>query len=705
MSKHSTLVPGLLTLAFALVACGGDAAVVAPPQLPVTAAALPTPATFAPAHGVDAAAMDRTTAAGVDFYGFANGAWMKSAVIPDDRSSTGPFLQIAEQVEARTKAIVEQCALARAAHGSPEQRIGDAYASFLDEAAVAALGARPVQPALARVEAIKDKVALASYLGEKLRADVDPLNNTNFETSHVLGLWAEQDLNDPSRVAPYLLQGGLGMPDRSYYLDASLHMQELRTKYVDYLRTVLDLAGVPQAAAKAKRVFELETAIAKVHVTRVDSEDVKKANNPWTREEFAKRAPGLDWRAFLVAAKLDAQPRFIVWHPAAVTGLAVLVKSQPLDAWKDYLVVRAITDAAPYLSKPFTDATFAFYGTALRGTPKERDRWKLAIDVANHEVGDAIGKVYVERHFRPEYKRELGQMVDAIVAAFARRVDGLGWMAPSTKEKAKAKLATLKVGVAYPETWRDDTGLEILRDDPLGNAERAELFEYRRALAKLGKPVDRGEWVMTPQTVNAVNLPLRNALNFPAAIFEPPFYDPEATLAVKFASIGAIIGHEISHSFDDQGALFDATGKLASWWTPDDFSHFETSGSALAKQYDAYRPFPDLALNGKQCLSENIADLAGLAASYDAWRSTLGDRPAPVVDGLTGEQQFFVSFAQSWQGKIRDAALRARIATDGHAPGQYRAITVRNLDAWYLAFDVKPADALYLPADARVRVW
>jgi len=296
-------------------------------------------------------------------------------------------------------------------------------------------------------------------------------------------------------------------------------------------------------------------------------------------------------------------------------------------------------------------------------------------------------------------------MVSGIVAAFGRRVDALSWMAAETKEKARAKLKTLRVGVAYPDAWRDDSGLTIVRGDALGNAERAQLYRYKLALAKIGKPADRGEWAMAPQEVNAVNLPVRNALNFPAAIFAPPFYDPEATAAVKYAAIGAIIGHEISHSFDDQGAQFDADGKLASWWTPADFAHFQASGAALASQYDSYKPFPDLAVNGKQCLGENIADLAGLAASYDAWKTSLGGQPAPVIDGLTGEQQFFVSFAQSWQTKTRDEAMRGQIATDGHAPAQFRALTVRNLDAWYAAFDVQPKDALYLAPEARVRVW
>jgi len=704
---RSVLGPLALGTAASLLACGGDE--LPPPVTPVVVAATvpvgPPPAPTTTAHGIDPSALDLAARPGTDFYEYANGAWLKSAQIPDDRSSTGPFVRIAEHVEERTRALLEECAAKGAAVGTPEQRIGDLYASFMDEAAIETKGLAPLAPALDRIAKVKDKRALAAVLGGDLRADVDALNNTSFHTSRLFGLWAEQDLNDPTRVAPYLLQGGLGMPDQSYYLDASPHMETLRTQYLAYLTTLLTLAKVKEPGATAKRVFALEQDIAKVHASRVESEDVKKANNPWAPADFAVKAPGLDWTAYWKAAALDVQHGFIVWHPAAVTGIAKLVKDRPLALWKEYLAARAIDRAAPFLPKAFGDASFAFYGTAMRGTPKPRERWKRGIDVTNAAVEGAVGKLYVERNFRPEYRKDLEEMVRALVLAFSRRIDRLAWMSPDTKAKAKAKLSTLKVGVAYPDVWRDDTGLDIVRGDALGNADRAELFAYKKALAKLGKPADRGEWVMAPQTVNAVNLPIRNALNFPAAIFEPPFYDPDATPAVKFAAIGAIIGHEISHSFDDQGALFDATGQLASFWTPEDFAHFEASGAALAKQFDAYRPFPDLAVNGKQCLSEDIADLAGLAVAYDAWKSTLDGKPAPTVDGRTGDQQFFLSFAQSWQSKIREPALRQRIATDGHAPPAYRALTVRNLDAWYAAFDVAPADALYLAPDARVRVW
>jgi putative endopeptidase len=700
--------PLLLTLAAISAACG-DATPpprVASPLPPASASAQPAavaPATTA--RGVDGAAMDRAVAPGEDFYGFANGGWLRATEIPADRPSTGAFVRIDEAVMLRTRAFLDAAAAGNAAAGSPERRMGDYYASVLDEAAIEARGVAPLKPVFDRLARITDKKALARELGSQLRVDVDPLNHTHFHTSNVFGLWVEQDLNNPARATAYVLQGGLGMPDRSYYVDDAARMQEVRAKYKAYITTLLKLAGIAKPEDKAARVLELEKKLAAVHASRADSSDVAKCNHPWKREDFAVKAPGLDWDAYFRAASLEQQD-FIAWQPQAIAGISALLASELLATWKDYLVVRALDRAAPLLPKAFVDAHFALYGTALRGTPQPRDRWKRAIDATNEALGDTVGKAYVERHFRPEHKAEVKSMVEAIAAAFGQRIDAIAWMSAETRAKAKAKLATLRVGIAYPDTWRDDAGFEVVRGDPLGNRERAGLFHAKRELAKLGKPVDRNEWAMNAHEVNALNLPVRNALNFPAAILEPPFFVAEATPAVKFGAIGAVIGHEISHSFDDQGAQFDAEGRFVNWWLPTDLQRFEQSGAALAAQYDRYRPFPDAPVNGKLTLSENIADLAGLAASYDAWKASLGGAPAPVTaDGLTGEQQFFISFAQSWQSKMREPALRQRLTTDGHAPGMYRALTVRNLDAWYGAFEVKPSDALFLAPEARVRVW
>jgi predicted metalloendopeptidase len=440
-------------------------------------------------------------------------------------------------------------------------------------------------------------------------------------------------------------------------------------------------------------------------VSREDSEDVVKGNNHWAREDFPVKAPGLDWARYFEAAGLAAQPSFVVWQPGAVTGLAALALSEPLGTWKDYLTFRALSQAGVSLPKAFVDERFAFYGTTLTGAQKLRDRWKRAVSVTDAALGEAVGRLYVAKYFPPADKARAEAMVKNEIAAFAIRIDRLDWMAPETKVRAKAKLAALKVGVGYPDKWRDYSALEVVKGDALGNARRASLFEYRRNLAKLGRPVDRGEWVMNPQLVNAVNLPAMNALNFPAAMLQPPFFDAHRPAVMDYGSSGAVIGHEISHSFDDQGALFDAEGRLKNWWTKSDFDHFTASAQALIRQYNEYRPFPDLAVNGKLTVSENIADVAGLAAAYDAYRISQGGKEAPAWHGVPGDQQFFIAFAQSWRDKIREAAARQRIVIDGHAPDEYRSDTVRNVDAWYAAFGVKPGQALYLAPKDRVRVW
>jgi predicted metalloendopeptidase len=482
-------------------------------------------------------------------------------------------------------------------------------------------------------------------------------------------------------------------------------MVAIRAQYLVHIEHVLGLAHIADAHAKASRIYDLEYRIAAVHGSREESEDVLKGNNHWVRADFTSRAPGLDWNAFFKAAQLGGQSDFTVWQPQAVTGISALVANQPLATWKDYLAFHAIERAADYLPKAFVEEHFAFHGHVLAGTPALRERWKRGVDATSAALGEAVGKLYVDHYFSPAEKARAEAMVRNLVAAFGQRIDNLDWMAAQTKVKAKEKLATLKVGVGYPDKWRDYSGLKIVRDDALGNFERSEQFEDQRNLAKLGKPVDRSEWAMTPQLVNAVNLPVMNALNFPAAILQPPYFDPERPAVMDYGAIGAIIGHEISHSFDDQGALFDASGRLHNWWTPQDLAHFKASAARLVAQYNAYRPFPDLAVNGKQTLSENIADVAGLTVSYDAYRLAMNGKTAPVTQGFTPDQQFFVSFAQSWREKVREPALRQRIIADGHAPDQYRADTVRNLDSWYPAFDVKPGQTLYLAPQDRVHMW
>ncbi|WP_296947114.1 M13 family metallopeptidase [uncultured Massilia sp.] len=635
---------------------------------------------------------------GDDFFAWANGDWLAQTEIPADRSSWGAMANLAEQTNQRIVKLIEDTAADKGA-GAEARKVSDYFGAYMNEAAIEARGTAPLAPVLAQIDAIQTRTDLARALGASIRADVDPLNNTDFATENLFGLWVAQGLHEPDKNRPYLLQGGLGMPDRAYYLDAGERMAGLRTQYQQHIAAMLKLAGRADAEARAAKVFALEVDIATAHASRADSADVRKADNAWTRKDFASKAPGLDWNAFFKAARLSDQNKFIVWHPAAVTGEAALVDKIDVAVWKDWLAFHRINQMAGVLPKAFADQAFAFYGKALSGTPQQSVRWKRALGATNAAMDEAVGKLYVAKYFPADNKKQLQQMVANIVAAFGKRIDKLDWMAPATRAQARQKLKTLYVGVGYPDKWKSYGGLKVVADDAFGNAMRAEAFRYGQQIAALHRKPDRGAWAMPPQLVNAVNLPLQNALNFPAAILQPPFYDPKAPDAANYGAIGAIIGHEISHSFDDQGAQFDAQGRLRDWWTREDLAHFQAASQKLVAQFNGYKPFPDLAVNGQLTLSENLADLAGLAAAYDAYKA------ADAGAGEEGDRQFFAGFAHSWRNKAREAAERRGILTDGHAPPQYRAATVRNLDAWYQAFDVQPGQKLYLAPEERVRVW
>ena len=688
-----------------LAACATAAPVPAPETAPppVAEAAKPKPkyGTF----GFDVAGMDTSVAPGDDFYAYANGGWMKTTEIPADSGSYATFAVLRDLAAERTRAILEDAASTDAAAGSNARKIGDYYASFMDEAAIEAAGAAPLKPELAAIAAIKTRADLSRELGATLRADVDALNMTDYTTDRLFGLWVAEDMNDTSKYRAYIMQGGLGLPDRAYYLDDSARFQDLRAKYKAHIAAMFTLAGVSDGEARAARILALETAIAKAHWTVDETGDVAKANNVWTRADLQKKAPGIDWNAWLQGAGMVEQPTFGAWQPSAIAGIAKLVGSQPIETWKDYLTFHAIERGAPYLSKAFADEHFAFNGTALAGTPQQRDRWKRGVDNTNAALGDAVGQMYVERHFTAQAKAQMQEMVKNILTAFDARIDRLDWMSAETKVKAKEKLAVFRVGVGYPDKWRDYSGLEIVRGDAYGNWRRGELFDYQRNVAKLKGPVDHDEWWMTPQTVNALNLPMQNMIVFPAAILEPTFFDPHADPAVNYGAIGGVIGHEIVHGFDDTGALFDVKGDLKNWWTPADMAQFKARGQALAAQYSAYEPLPGLHLNGNQVLGENIADLAGLAAAYDAYHLSLKGQPAPVIDGFTADQRFYFGWAQNYRSKFREASLRRNILSGVHSPGEYRALTVRNLDPWYPAFEVKPGQDLYLAPEQRVKIW
>jgi len=656
-------------------------------------------------HGIAVENMDRSVLPGNDFYDYANGGWIKRTELPPDRSRIGVFTRLSDLTDKRTAVLISEASKSKAQAGSSTRQIADLYNSFMAEAAIESRGLTPIKPHLDAIHAIANKKDLARALGATLRADVDALNNTNFHTPNLFGLWTAPGFNDSEHYAAYLLQGGLELPDREYYLADTPHMREVRAGYQRHISAMLKLAGFSDTDARATRIFELEHSIAEKHLTLAENDDIHKANNTWTLQDFTAKAPGLDWAEYFQSARLEKQKEFTVWQPTAFAGESALVASAPLETWKDWLAYHLIEDYAEYLPKAVADEQFNFVGKVLFGTPQQRPREKRGINLVNEYLGDAVGRIYAQRYFPPQAKAQADAMVANIIAAFRKRIDALDWMAPATKTEAKAKLDTLYVGIGYPESWHDYTGFQVKADDLFGNVWRGNLFEYHRQVNRLGKKVDRKEWSMSPQTVNAVNLPLQNALNFPAAILQPPFFDAKAPAAVNYGAIGSVIGHEISHTFDIEGAAFDAQGRVRNWWTDADLAHFNAATAKLAAQYNTYKPFPDLSVNGEQTLAENIADVAGISAAYDGYHAALAGKPAPEQDGLSGDQQFFIAFGQNWGGKSREAALRRQVMTDSHAPGQYRAATVRNIDAWYPAFQVKPGETLYLAPGERVRIW
>lgn len=656
-------------------------------------------------HGISVTNMDRSVRPGDNFYQYANGEWLRRTEIPPDRSRIGVFNSLSDLSNKRTAELIEAAAKANAAPGSNERKVADLYNSFMNEPEIESKGVAPLRAHLDEIAAIHNKKELAYALGKSLRADVDALNNTNFHTVNIFGLWVAPGFNDPEHYTAYLLQGGLALPDREYYLSDNEQMRDLRNKYQAHIATMLKLAGISDSESRTTRILELEKAIAEKHLSLAENEDIHKANNTWKQSEFSTKAPGLDWTEFFRGAGLTKQSSFIVWQPSAFAGESALVESSPLETWKDWLAFHLIEEYSSVLPKAFAEAHFEFFGKALSGTPQEQPRWRRGVTMVNTLLGDAVGQIYAKRYFPPEAKAEAQAMVTNIVAAFRHRIDALTWMDASTKAEAQAKLSALHVGVGYPATWKDYSSLEIKPNDVFGNLWRGRLFQYTTAVERLGSKVNRQEWSMTPQTVNAVNLPLQDALNFPAAILQPPFFDPKAPAAANYGAIGAVIGHEISHTFDTEGSVFDAQGRIRNWWTSADLTHFQAATAKLAQQYDAYEPLPGLHVNGEQTLAENIADVAGISAAYDGYRTSLQGKPAPVQEGFSGDQQFFLAYGQNWGGKSREGALRQQLLTDPHSPGEYRADTVRNIDAWYSAFDVKPGEKLYLDSKDRVRIW
>jgi putative endopeptidase len=645
--------------------------------------------------------MDTSVRPGDEFYLYANGSWEKNTPMRPDRAFESPASDIYDQHEEKLRDLIENAARAQEANS---RRISDFYRSYMDEPAIEAARLKPLESRLKAISAISDKRQLARALGETLRADVDALNMTNYHTDNLFGLWVAPGFDDSDHYHAYLMQGGIVLPDREYYVSDTADMREIRERYEHHVVTLLRLIGLDEPEKRAARIIALEHAIAQAHWSLAEDNDVHKANNIWKPADFVSKAPGLDWPEYFRAAGLEKQASFYVWQPSAFAGESALVASTPLRDWKGWLAFHTVEQYASVLPKAFADEEFSFWGKTLNGVSVQQPRWKRAVAVTDAHLPSELGRLYVQRHFPPEVKAQVQAMVSNLIAVYRQRLQGITWMAPATKAQAIAKLDALYVGIGYPDKW-DEEKYEVKPDDIVGNLWRSREATYQRERGRIGTAVDRKRWCMAPQTINAVNLPLQNSLNFPAAILQAPSFDAHAPAAANYGAIGAVIGHEISHTFDSEGSAFDSKGRLRNWWTKEDFAHFNAVAARLVAQYDAYKPFPDLALKGKQTLAENIADDAGLTAAYDAYKSSLKGQAAPEQNGFNGDQQFYLAFAQSWAAKLRPSALRNEVLTDTHSPDHWRVFEVRNQAEWYQAFDVKPDEKLYLPPNQRVQIW
>ena len=638
---------------------------------------------------------------GDDFFAYANGAWLEATAIPQGRNAWSVREEIEGETRARIARLLDDAR--SAAPGSFARKAADFRAAWLNDSAVEARGAVPLKLLLDSIDAVTDRAALTRLLGRGMRADVDPLNWGVYESTSLIGLSVEKGNHGERTYLAFLLQGGLGLPDRAQYLSAEQSMQALRARYRDYIAAVVGFEGFDRTDQRAERVLALETAIAATHATREQSASDLNADNLWSRDDFARRAPGIDWSAFFAAAGLERQQSFVVWQPTAITGVAGLIASQPLDVWKDYLRFHVADGLVEVLPRVVAERAAALRAS-LPGRPAAVTRADRAITVTHAKMSDAVGRMYAERYFPPEQKARVQRIVGNVFDAFVKRVERSTWMSPATKLLALAKLKQLYVGIGYPEQWQDYTDLAIDPADAIGNLQRVAVSDYRRMLARLGAPVDDKEWWIGPHTVGAILVFQQNAYDFSAALLQPPKYDATASDAASYGAIGAIIGHDVSHFVDALGAAYDVGGAARHWWTGADSARFQQLAEPLVRQFAGYHPFPDASIDGRLTETENIADLAGLAAAFDAYRATLGARAADRSYVRAQDREFFIGWAQGWRTKMNDAAMRSQLTSD-HAPAMYRVDTVRNLDAWYDAFDVISGQRLFLDPKARVRIW
>ncbi len=669
---------------------------VATAVLAISAPALARPATDAPKYGtfgIDLSTEDASIKPGDDFWTFANGGWAKRTAIPADKTSVGYANILSDEAEANVRLILDDMAKNPGQYGATGKQVGDFYASWMDEAGIEARGTAPLKPYLAKIDAVTDLKGLQTLFA-----------SVGYEAP--IGLGTIPDLADPTRYTAATGQGGLSMP-RDYYLNPGEKYDGYRKAYRAYIEQILTLTGVTGAATKADTILALETAMAKDQWSPEQSRDIAKLNDPEDLAGLTKKAPEFDWALMLKTAGLDASPKVLMTQNTAIAAMGKIMVATPLSVWKDYLTFHFVSDNAPYLPKAFDTARFDFFSKKLAGVEQQRDRWKRGVQQTNGALGEAVGALYVAKYFPPAAQAQMSELIENLRGAYQERIAGSTWMDEATRKAALVKLAAFEPRIGHPDKYIDYSSFKVVRGDPIGNAQRSAEFSHQLDLQRFPKPVDRSLWGMTPQTVNAYYNPLANQITFPAAILQPPYFDPRADPAVNYGAIGAIIGHEMGHGFDDQGSQFGPSGKFENWWTPAAKTAFTTRTSALAAQYDGYEPLPGTHINGKLTLGENIGDLGGIEAAYAAYhRYQSKHGAAPVIGGLTGDQRFFLAYAQAWQAKFREDTARQRLAVDPHSPAYYRVNgIVRNVDAWYAAFKVQPDDKLYLPPEKRVHIW
>lgn len=693
MKSLKLIIPSLMVIG--LVACGGnsDEAPSEEIQADVTQTMPTTPKLGD--FGIAMEYVDETVDPGDNFFQYVNGKWLEQTEIPSDRSSYGSFNILREESQADVRAIIEEAASQEAELGSNEQKIGDFYAAFMDTESIEEAGLEPIQADIERIQNVEDKAGVAALMG-------DPAMGIRAPMVPYVGV----DLKDPTAYIVYMTQSGLGLPNRDYYFDEGEKSDAVRAGYIEYLTTLMTELGMENPAERAQNVYEFERTLAEPQWKPEKRRDRSLTYNKMTLDELNSYAEGFPFDPMLEAAGLSDQTEFVIREKDAFEGMAKAFAEADLDVLKDYMAAGYVSRKAAYLPKRIDDANFAFYGTALRGTPEQQARWKRAVDQIDGSMGEVVGKVYVEKHFPEESKEKMDALIENLRAAFKEGIDNLDWMGEETKVQAQDKLAKFNPKIGYPDVWTDYSDLQVDRNDLIGTVKSANAWEWKQDIDKLGGPIDRDEWGMNPQTVNAYYNASLNEIVFPAAILQAPFFDPNADPAVNYGGIGAVIGHEMGHGFDDQGRKTDGNGLQRDWWTEEDGEAFSERAKALVAQYDEFEPLPGENVNGQLSLGENIGDLTGVNMAYQAYKKSLNGEEAPVINGLTGDQRFFMAWAQIWQIKYREDAMLTQLKNGPHSPGEFRTNgIVRNVDAWYDAFNVTPEDDLYLPPEARVEIW